>query len=415
MFVSYNHDQTDGHRDSSLFEIDNAYVKTGYQITKNVSVMADYNIAKFYNEDPGPEGSTVPKFTADILRGKASFSIKNTYEQIEGGLTGFFNYGEHSLSDGWHSNDANYGLSLFEGFKLFEGNLITIGTDYKNFGGKGNNVPLDYQNNWVSITEMAGYIFARQNIAKLALSAGLRIENNSNYGNELVPQAGVAYNLSDATSLKASVSKGFRSPLIMETYFFLPNPDLKPESMMNYEFGLAQSFFKDRVSADISLFWLEGKNAIQVVPNDAPPPPMKRANTGEFTHKGIEIETRMQLLQNLVSELNYSYLNMKSPRLGAPENMLFAGLNYKLDKLSFVLQANYIGGLYSRLDNVSTAGISEESIETYFLLNAGIKYRPLKWAELYVSGKNLLNKEYLINYGYPMPGANLMTGLSLRF
>jgi len=330
-------------------------------------------------------------------------------------LSGFYNYGEHTLSDGWHSNDANYGFSLFEGFKLLEGNLITVGADYKNFGGRGNNVPLDYQEKWVSITEMAGYIFARQNIAKLALSAGLRIENNSNYGNELVPQAGLAYNLSESTSLKASVSKGFRSPLIMETYFFLPNPDLKPESMMNYEFGLSQSLLKNRVSADISLFWLEGKNAIQVIPNDAPPPPMKRANTGEFTHKGFEIESRIVIIRNLTSEINYSYLNMKSPRLGAPKNMMFAGFNYKLEKLSFVLQANYIGALYSRLDNAATPAVSEETVENYFLLNAGIKYRPLKWAEIYISGKNLLNKDYQINYGYPMPGINLMTGLNLKF
>jgi len=417
MFVSYNHDQTDGHRDSSLFEIDNAYIKARYQISRNLSIMADYNIAKFFNEDPGPEGSTANKFTADIMRGKASFSIKNTYENVEGGLAGFYNYGEHILSDGWHSTDANFGLSLFEGFKLFEGNLITLGADYKNFGGEGNNSfpPNENQDKWVSITEMAGYVFARQSINKFALSAGLRIENNSNYGNEIVPQAGLAYNLSENTNLKASLSKGFRSPLVMETYLFLPNPDLKPESMMNYELGWSQTFLKKKLTSEISLFWLEGKNAIEQIPNIPPPPMFKRANTGSFTHKGIEIETRMQLMRNLSSEINYSYLNMKTPRLGAPENMLFAGFNYKLEKLSFVLQANYIAGLYSRLDNAATAGVSEEALENYFLLNAGVKYRPLKWAEIYVSGKNLLDKKYQINYGYPMPGINLMTGLNLKF
>lgn len=417
MFVSYNHDQTDGHRDSSLFEIDNAYVKAGYKISKNISVMADYNIAKFFDEDPGPEGSTARKFTADILRGKASVSIKNTFDALEGGLAAFYNYGEHTLSDGWHSNDANYGISIFEGFKLFDGNLITIGTDYKNFGGEGNNSfpPNDNQDKWVSITEMAGYIFARQNLGKFAFSTGLRLENNSNYGNELVPQAGLAYSLSDKTNLKASVSKGFRSPLVMETYLFLPNPELKPESMINYELGLAQSFLKNKVSSELSLFWLEGKNAIEQIPNAAPPPMFKRANTGSFTHKGLEIETRILLTRNLSSEINYSYLNMKTHRLGAPENMLFAGFNYSLEKFSFVLQVNLIDGLYSKLDNVATADISEEVSESYFLLNAGVKYRPLKWAELYISGKNLLDSEYQINYGYPMPGLNIMTGIRFRF
>ena len=412
MFLSYNHDQTDGHRDSSSFKIDNAYIKAGYQLNRNISVSADYNVAKLYSIDPGME-SNPKSFTADILRGKASFSVKNVYDRIEGGLTSFVNYGEHSLSDGWISTDANYGFSLYEGLKLFEGSTITLGADYKNFGVKGNNIPNEYKDTWVSINEMAGYIFARQNINKLSVSAGLRVENNSNYGNELVPQAGVAYNLSANSNMKASVSKGFRSPLVMESYLFLPNPNLNPESIMNYEIGLAQSLFKNRVSADLSLFWLEGKNAIEVIPNDAPPPPMKRANSGSFTHKGFEIETRIHLLQNLKSEITYSYLNMKSPRLGAPENQLFAGINYRVEKYSFILQGSYIGGLYSRL--VSTFPVQDAVVEDYFLLNAGIKYRPLKWVELYISAKNILNEEYEINFGYPMPGINVMTGLNLKF
>ncbi len=414
MFASFNHDQTEGHRDSSAFLINNAYIKANYSVSENFSISADYNIAKLYSEDPGPE-SALKVFTADILRGKASFSVKNTFEMMEGAFSSFINYGEHSLSDGWISTDANYGFSFYEGLALMEGSLITIGADYKNFGGKGNNIPNEYKDKWVSINEMAAYVFARQNIEKFSLTAGMRIENNSNYGNELVPQAGLAYNLSSATSLKASVSKGFRSPLVMETYLFLPNPDLKPESILNYELGWAQSLLKNRVSVDLSLFWLEGKNAIELIPSDAPPPPMKRANTGSFTHKGFEIEGRLHLLKNLTSELSYSYLNMKSPRLGAPESQVFAGLNYRISKISFVLQANYIGGLYSRLDNLATTTVSEEAVETYFLVNAGVKYRPLKWAEFYVSGKNLLDKKYQINYGYPMPGINLMTGLNLKF
>jgi iron complex outermembrane receptor protein len=412
MFVSYNHDQTDGHRDSSNFKIDNAYLKAGYLLNKNISVSADYNVAKLLSVDPGMV-SKPKSFTADILRGKASFSVKNTYNRIEGGLTSYVNYGEHSLSDGWISSDANIGVSLYEGLKLFEGSTITLGADYKNFGGKGNNIPNEYKDTWVSINEMAGYLFVRQNIKKLSVSTGLRIENNSNYGNELVPQAGVAYSLSNNSNLKASVSKGFRSPLVMETYLLDPNPNLKPESIMNYEIGMAQPLFKNRVSTDVSLFWLEGKNAIEVIPNDAPPPQEKRANTGSFTHKGFEIETRIHLIQNLNSEITYSYLNMKTPRLGAPENQLFAGFNYRMEKYSFVLQGSYIGGLYSRLE--STFPVLDAAVEDYFLLNAGIKFRPVKWGELYVSAKNILNEEYEINFGYPMPGINVITGLHLKF
>mgnify|MGYP000659473946 CR=1 FL=1 len=44
-------------------------------------------------------------------------------------------------------------------------------------------------------------------------------------------------------TIRASVSKGFRSPNIREMYMWgAANADLKPESMVNYEVAVGQSF-----------------------------------------------------------------------------------------------------------------------------------------------------------------------------
>ena len=51
----------------------------------------------------------------------------------------------------------------------------------------------------------------------------------------------------------------------------------------------------------------------------------------------------------------------------------------------------------------------------YFLLNARLSVHPLKQMELFVAGNNLLNQQYEINYGYPMPGINFMGGVNLKF
>jgi len=410
LMFSYNHDQTDGHRDSSAFTIDNAYLKTGYDLSKHFTISADFNIAKFNSEDPGI--ITHPAlFKADIERGKTSVFIRNAFEKTEGGILGFYNFGKHSLSDGWESTDSNYGLSLFQSLKYIKNNLISLGFDAKNVGGKGNSGMA--RDVWKSVTEIAGYVFTQQRLDKLTLSAGMRLENNSSYGNELVPQLGAAYNFTEKTSLKASLAKGFRSPTVMEIFIFMPNPDLKPERTLNYELSLNKLLLDNKISAEITVFMIDGSNLIKLVTNDTPPPPNKRVNIGEFSNKGLELAVNYQINESLKTDMSYSFLKMDTPIVAAPENQFYLGLNYKFNKFTFSLQSNYIGGLYVNVGDDS--GSNPDVLEEYLLINAGIKYRPVKSIEIFISGKNLTDTKYQIDNGYPMPGINLMTGVGVKF
>ena len=82
--------------------------------------------------------------------------------------------------------------------------------------------------------EFAGYVDFRQDINSwLSLDAGVRI--NSHVGTEWIPQRGLAFHLPRQAEL-AMVSKDSVTPTIREMYMFPPqNPDLKAESLMNYE------------------------------------------------------------------------------------------------------------------------------------------------------------------------------------
>lgn len=409
VFASVNRDVTDGHRDSSEFSITNAYAKAGYEISPHIEVIADYNIATFNSADPGRDFEKAPAFRADIMRGKTSFTVKNRFSGVEGAVHAFYNFGEHELSDGWRSNDENYGISAYQGITLPWNTLLTFGVDLKKYGGKGSSGMA--ANKWNIENETGIYAIVRHEILKvLNLSYGLRVENNSQYGNELVPQGGISWNATEATTLKASVSKGFRSPTIMETYLFMPNPLLEPERMMNYELSAGQLLLEGKLKADLSIFMLEGSNIIQLIPNDAPPPQMKRVNVGEFSNKGFELEINYFHSKVLSGALSYSYLSTKEPLLSAPAHQAYGGLNYRWNKFRFSLQTNYIGGLYSYIHNPQTQSSSDDLQENYFLLNASVNYKPVKFVELFLSGKNLLDKKYQINNGYPMPGIHVMVG-----
>ncbi|MDD4107364.1 MAG: TonB-dependent receptor [Prolixibacteraceae bacterium] len=407
IYASVNHNRTDGHRDTSEFKIVNGYVKAGYDINKNFSLMGDMMIADFTSQDPGPVFN--PSFFGiDILRGKASVSLKNRFVNTEGGLTAFYNFGNHDLSDGWVSEDYHAGVSIYQGFNLFTGNKLTVGADYKEVAGIGNKgMGAD---KWQKVSDIAGYTYIQQTlIEKFTLSAGLRLENNSLFGLEVVPQTGFSYFPTNNTTIKGSVSKGFRSPSLMELYLYAPNPDLEPEYLMNYEIGVNHKTSDRKLDGGITIFYIDAKNIIQVMPNKNPPPPDKRYNTGSFTNKGIELELNWIANNKLHFSSNYSYLDLDRPRLAAPKNQLYIDGTYIYKKLRANLSLQQISGLYTSLGNPSPLE------ENYSLVNAMISLKLTNNVELYVSGKNLLDQDYAINFGYPMPGITVFSGVNLTF
>ena len=69
-----------------------------------------------------------------------------------------------------------------------------------------------------------------------------------------MPQAGLAFHLPHDAELKVSTSKGFRYPILREMYMFPPqNPNLKPESMWNYEIAFSQKLMDGRLSYGVNL------------------------------------------------------------------------------------------------------------------------------------------------------------------
>ena len=107
--------------------------------------------------------------------------------------------------------------------------------------------------------------------------------------------------------------------------------------------------------------------------------------------------------------VNYSFIHMREPLPATPEHNLFLSGAYQLRHFHFSLTLQNIYNLY----NETPGGV--EVVETaYHVLDARIGYRATKYLYFYVSGHNLLNEDYQINYGYPMPGTTLSAGINLK-
>lgn len=417
--ASYNHDQTDGDRPNSDFNIDNGYFRVGYSLNDHFEVDGNVSHSSFKAYDPGSIYAPNPSLFdnksqwVDIQRTNAYFTLKNKFDRMEGGLKGYYMTGDHSIYDGWKSKDENMGISLFQGLRLFSNNLISMGADIKKYGGSGEAPSLGARSGeWINVNELGGYLFVQQSFfGRLTLNAGLRYDHHSVFGGTWVPQTGAAYNTGFHSTLKASVSKGFRNPTVRELYLFPPaNASLEPEVLWNYELSYSQNFARGRGNAMITVYAIDGENLIMVVPNPNTPPPVINMNSGSFSHTGFEVDARYRMTDNLSVQLGYSFVDMDTPKVGAPGNQFLMGAQYRRGKFEVTSSLQVVGDLYTKV-----LPVNEMVSESFANLTGKISYRPMSQITLFVSAENLLNQEYQLQYGYPMPGTTLLTGMNINF
>lgn len=403
-FLSINHDQTDGHRANSDFSITNGYFKLGYEISNNLDLSADFSLASFDATDPGPDTLNASAGNnLDITRGYWSFTMNNNFEKYSGTFKLFYNFGEHRISDGFHSNDANYGINIYETARLFKGNTLTLGADYLVYGGNAENETFGTFITDTSIYDAGLYGFMQQKIFNnLTLNAGLRLQKHKTYGNEWIPAGGLAWRMFENTTLKASVSKGFRSPTLRELFVWNHNVNLRPETVISYETGILHSLPAKSLKLELTGFIVTGNDMIITVPLQG------LQNAGEVHNKGVEFAINATPVKNLSTDMTYSYTHMKNPVYATPRHNLFVSADYSFRKFRFMLSSQFI----DHLD--SDPSVTAESFETYTLLNSRISYQILKWGELFISAENLLNQKYETNKYYSMPGVTVFGGVRIR-
>ena len=417
--ISANYERTDGHRKNMEFEMWTGYAKLGYEFSKQWKITSNVNVAKANSQNPGTIDSPLLDAKADVIRGMSGLSIENNYGITSGAMNFYYNWGNHKINDGhaaggtprpylFRSTDYMSGVNIYQSINPFNGNTITGGFDVKLYGGNAyRNPETEIYADHIKHHEIAGYLFTQQEIGKFMLNAGIRLEDHELYGTEWIPQAGMSFKAASHTHLKFSISKGFRTPNMQELYMYdTANKDLNPENSTSYDFTASQGLLDNRLSIELTLFYIKGNNIIESIPigNGL----SQNRNVGKFINKGIEFSLNYHISNNLMLHTNYSYLHMDTPITGSPKNKLYTGLTYNPRKFSFNLGAQIIDELILSTRN----GIQTSS---YTLIDARISYKVLKWMEIFVKGDNLLAKKYETISGYPMPRATLMGGASLSF
>lgn len=405
VLLSGDHDRTDGHRSGSSFNTNDGYLNARYVIDDNYALQLNGNFNKFKTYDPGTIYSPKTNNWVDVLRTTNSVSLDDRFGALDGSMKAFYSYGDHKVYDGFHSLDRNVGLLAYQSWRPTEGSIVTVGADWRRYGGTAvNNIAgLNYGRHYSN--ELGVYALLQQLFFNsVMLNMGARIQHSAVYGNELVPQAGLAWTLTGTTTLKVSASRGFRSPTICELYLFpAPNPNLEPETLWNYELSVLRSLGKS-VHLELTGFIADGSNMIL---SEGVYPNMRLLNSGKFTHRGVEISGRCAPGGGVTVDASYSYINPGSQTYSTPKQKLFVGFSYTYGGVGLNMTLQRIIDLYGA-DN------SQMKLPDYTLLGAHLSVRAAEFADIVVSGENLFNASYQTIYGYPMPGRTLFAGLRLH-
>ncbi len=239
--------------------------------------------------------------------------------------------------------------------QLEEQNLTFSGTAGMNLGIHGLTMGYEYRtqevNDKVAFTSTGGSKSTQQAIFlqdelkltdQLRLTLGGRYDDHEDFDGEFTPRGYLVYEVSDALSIKGGVSKAFKAPRphqLIEEYqivscggsCFIPgNPDLTPETSINYELGVEARQNDWRMSAVV--FRNDVEDMISAT-YDAATNSRAWVNLNEVQVTGLEVEGQVDLSRSVSLDAAYTYMdteeNGDTELAFRPRHKLNAGVNWQ--------------------------------------------------------------------------------------
>jgi len=233
---------------------------------------------------------------------------------------------------------------------------------------------------------------------------GVRYDDNNRFGGHETWRVSELYHIKETGSrLKGNYGTGFKAPSLNQLYdtiYGSGNPNLKPETSVNWDVGLEQDLLSKKITAGVSYFNNEFNNLIdylKVVP-------YTNSNVSRAKASGVETFMELHPLTDLTFRGNYTYqqtLNMVTDtqlRL-RPRNKASFDADYQfLEKAHIHVNVLMVG---QKADGAYISGASVPvTIASYALLNLAGSYDVNKHLQVFARIDNVLNKQYEEVYGY---------------
>jgi outer membrane cobalamin receptor len=274
--------------------------------------------------------------------------------------------------------------------------------------------------------------------ARLAVTTGLRFEDNASFGNSVTPRISASLLLRNgderwgATRVKVNAGTGIKEPTLRQSFslspFDLGNPDLAPERSRTIDAGIEQRLFSDRVKVELTAFDNEFRDQIATRTIDFTTFNSQYFNVGLTKARGIEAGVELALPSGVRFVANHTILDSEiidrasefsdalAPGMWAlrrPRHSGQAALFVDRGRVSFDLGAAWTGRRNDADFSSLTPPLS--AAPGYTLWRTQVAVTLTRQLTAFGRIENLTDEDYMEPLGYPAWRRTAHAGLRLKF
>lgn len=401
-----------------------------YNLNDNNHIYLDSSYANQWYDNRkqqlGEHTSTAPEYI--VRRNNTLLSHRGTYESWSMDNSIQFN---QSWNDGRMTNTKPNHPREIAGKDVILETKNFFDLPYENYLSVGG----QYWFSWMQDMVAKPTQFSQHTIALFAeneweafdgfrFTLGVRQNWNSRFGFNTSPKAYIVYEvIPDWLTLKGGVSAGYKAPYLNQLingYYgfgrqgrlaFLGNPNLKPETSLNFEVTALtdNDYFESGVTYFYSLFWDKiNLERVSETKNEA-------LCGGEFSEgcsramnvdksyiQGVEVYAGIKPIYGISFDVNYTFTdseqltgNLKgSPLTDTLDHRFNAKLGYTWEDFHIYLRSEVQGNRFKGQVTAQEKAILGEYYKPFMLLHLGMTYRINEHFKLNFAVYNLLDKNF---------------------
>jgi iron complex outermembrane receptor protein len=456
-----------------------AGTKIGYQFNKANSFELIYD---YYDELRGAgrqifeEAGSFDKFITNSIKGRYIGDFRNSklqilsyyqYEDYNNQKEAINDYNEYKLSDA-NTYKSDYGTWITWSKLFFKHHHISLGGEIKygsvlgdeiyrtspdiiNYNGFMGNYALFLQDEMSFVSDRLKVIFGIRNDLITFISGEQQITDPSkatgfvdsfyesfrpNNWNAISPKLAFLYHLNNNSEVYLSYSTGIKPPKLddlcksgkINKGFRLANPELKPETLTNYEIGY-KVLLSEKIYINTAIYYSVGNDFQYLVGtgdsidtgSSELKPVLYRANVSTIGIKGAEMMCNYKISKNITFYLSYAYNDSKILKyqtdslnplkdlsglyiVEVSPHLFYAGTDWNNKFFSANINCNYVGEQWYDDENSS-------KIEDYFIVNMKLSKQLKKKFKIYLDIQNLLDIDYIDRKGQVSPGRFIIGGV----
>lgn len=258
-------------------------------------------------------------------------------------------------------------------------------------------------------------VFAQDNWrigTKLRLLAGLRWDDNDDWGSKITGRIDFSWRLADTFELRGGYGQAYRAPSLGELYAPIGgNAALEPETSNSGELGVVYTPLAGHSRWQLNIFSTDIADLIEFDFST-----YENVNIGKARIKGAEFVWEQGALDVIRWYLQASYLDTESedglPLLRRPEWSASWTLNGNIGK-------GWSGDVtvlwVDARDDIDPVTFDRAEADSYTTVNLAVAWEAWKRITITARALNILDADYQEVLGYPAPGRRFLGGVRYGF